>query len=125
MADPTGDFFARLQQGRARRLAPTVNGTIRFDVRYDERVDPWFVVLERGLVRASREARPADSVVHIQKGLLDRLVTGEVNYFAAGLRNDVVAEGDGPLLQEFFKLLPGPPGATDPGAIGRERGPRR
>lgn len=125
MADPTEEFFNRLSRGRPDGLSDKVRATIRFDLEHDERIDHWLMAIEQGTVRVSRGEREADLVVHAAKGLFDRLVTGEVSMIAMMFRNELAFAGDGRLTTTFRKLLPGPPGATDPGAIAGERGRRR
>ncbi|GIG91884.1 SCP2 sterol-binding domain-containing protein [Plantactinospora endophytica] len=121
MADPTAEFFARVEQ-RGPDLLPTkARGTLRFDLRRDGEVDHWFVAINRGNVLVSHELRDADCVVATDKALFDRCALGEAQVVAAYNRNDVTVQGNLPLLLMFRRAFPSPPGTRDPRERIRER----
>lgn len=122
MADPTSEFFERLTRGRPQMLSDKIEATMRFDLEHDGRTDHWLMAIDKGTVRVSRERRDADVVIRATKGLFDRLVTGEVAMVPAMWRNELTFDGDARLSTTLRKLLPPPPGATDPGAAARGRG---
>lgn len=108
------EFFDRLCRVGHEMLPEKLSATIRFELAHDGEVDHWFMEIDRGRVRVVREDGPADCVMHAEKGLFDRLVTGEANLAAALFRNQVGVAGDLALLTGAVrKLFPGPPGAHD------------
>ncbi|RZU75615.1 SCP-2 sterol transfer family protein [Micromonospora kangleipakensis] len=121
MSDPTAEFFDGLGHRGHEPLLQEATGTIRFDLEHDHGVDRWFVVIQQGDVRVSREEREADSVVRVDKGLFDRIVSGEENLYAAWVRNELRAEGEVRLARLIQRVFPGPPGAHDPRMFARER----
>jgi hypothetical protein len=70
----------------------------------------------------SREEREADCVVSGDRKLFDGLVEGESNIFSAWFRNAIGLAGDAWLMTVLRHLVPGPPGAHDPGAAARTDG---
>lgn len=116
MRDPSAEFMQRLDQTHPETLSGLRRGTIRFDLESGERTDHWLIRIDEGIVHTSRHDQSADCVVHAEKKLFDCILAGEVNFIAALFRNQLTVEGDMVLLTTFRKLLPGPPGAHDPGA---------
>lgn len=125
MSDPTADFFERLGRRRAEMLSRRVRMTLRFDLEGGGGIDHWFAAFDEGTVRVAHEERQADFTVRANKGLFDRIVTGEVDLGAALFRNQIAVEGNLSGLALLRKLLPGPPGAHDPRVFARERAGRR
>jgi hypothetical protein len=123
VADPTEAFFEALDRERPAGLSKSVNGVLRIDLESDGRTDHWFISMNNGQVGGvSREGPPSpDAIVHTTKAVFDRLAVGETNYFVAVMRNELSVEVDPPALTNFARLLPGPPGATDPGGGNAER----
>ena len=113
---PTHAFFASLAERGNDPLLRTANGTIRFDVDNGGRVEHWLVALSDGDVKVSRANRRADGVFSVDRRLLDRLVSGEANAFAAVLRGALAVQGDIGLLLSFQRIFPGPPSASRPTA---------
>jgi putative sterol carrier protein len=114
MPDPTAEFFDQLGRRGHERLLETMEGTIRFDLKDDHGTDHWFVAVDEGDVRVSRESGPADCVIHTDRALFDRIVTGETQAQAAWLRHQLVAEGDPTLHRQFDRIFPGPATARHP-----------
>jgi hypothetical protein len=121
MSDPTIEFFDRVGRTRPNYLPRKFDGTMRFDLRHGERTEHWYLTICDGDVEVSREHSTADSVLRTDKELFDRLVTGHRGVKAALLRGALTVEGDIQLLTVFRDLLPGPPGAHDPGVRARAR----
>ncbi|MET8310295.1 SCP2 sterol-binding domain-containing protein [Micromonospora sp. NPDC005173] len=121
MSDPTAEFFDGLDHRGHEPLLQEATGTIRFDLEHDHGVDRWFVVIQQGDVRVSREEREADSVIRADKGLFDRIVSGEENLYAAWVRNELRAEGEVRLARLIQRAFPGPPGAHHPRMFAWER----
>jgi glycogen debranching enzyme len=121
MTDVTAEFFDALaRRGYDPRLE-NVNGTMRFDLAHDDRIDHWFVDIDDGNVSVSREERDADCVVQTDKAVFDRLVTGETISRAAWMRDQVTIHGPLSLLRLFERLYPSPPGARDPRQVPRTK----
>lgn len=120
--NPTAAFFEGLNESRPRELSPKVRATIRFDLASDTDVQHWFLDIKDGTVRVSAEEREADCVIHGERKLFDGLVEGESNIFSAWFRNEIGLAGAGWLMTVLRHLMPGPPGAHDPGAFARKDG---
>ncbi|MDG4789464.1 SCP2 sterol-binding domain-containing protein [Micromonospora sp. WMMD1102] len=121
MADPTAEFFARVEQHGPELLPTASRGTIRFDLQRDDGAEHWFVAINRGNVLVSHEEREADCVVATDRGLFDRLATGETQVLAAYNRNELTVRGSLALLLMFRRAFPSPPGTRDPRERIRER----
>jgi hypothetical protein len=119
MADPTEVFFEGLERRGHVPLLERVEGSVRFDLSQDGRVEHWMLRVDRGDVTLSREEGPADAVVATRRELFNGVTKGEVNAVAALLRGAIVAEGDLRLILLLDRLLPGPPGARGPRRPGR------
>ncbi|HEY0696215.1 MAG TPA: SCP2 sterol-binding domain-containing protein [Micromonospora sp.] len=124
MADPVAEFFDEVVRHRYDRLNQ-VTGTIRFDLVRGHHVTHWFMTIDRGYVRASRENRDADCRVRLDQALFERILRGEANVYAAWLRNQIVLVGRLYMLDLFQRILPGPPGARDPRRAARRGELRR
>lgn len=108
MADPSAEFFEGLQRQGHVPLMEKVNGTLRFDVVDGKRATHWFVTFKRGDVNVSRKGDAADCTVKADKQLVDGIMSGKVNAFAATLRGEIQIGGDPELMVLFQRLLPGP-----------------
>jgi hypothetical protein len=125
MTDPTAAFFEQLgQRGHAPELEE-VEATIRFDLVSAQGTDYWFVQVNKGDVRVSREHLAADCVVHTDRAVADQIVTGELQAQSAWLRRLLWVEGNLVLLRLFDRAFPGPPNAHDPRDLIRHDGQRR
>ena len=114
MLDPTVEVFDRLARRGHEPLLDHVEGTVRFDLADESGTRCWLVTICRGDLRVTRENRDADCVVHCDKARFDRVATGEDNAVAMLLRAEIVAHGNVQLFVMLERLLPGPPGASDP-----------
>lgn len=121
---PTAEFFDRLgRRGHEPGLAE-VDGTIRFDLRHEHGIDHWFVVVKDGDVRVSREAGPADCVLHSDLSTFDQIVTGRLNPLPAWFRHLYWIEGNAALVRAFNYIYPGPAHARHPRDLVRQQGRR-
>ena len=109
MADPSAEFFAELQRQGHVPLMEKVNGTLRFDVMDGKQAEHWFVTFKKGDVSVSQQGDGADCTVKADKQLVDGIMSGKVNAFAATLRGEIQIGGDPELMVLFQRLLPGPP----------------
>jgi ubiquinone biosynthesis protein UbiJ len=108
MTDPTAEFFDGLRGQGYQPLLQKVNGTLRFDVVDGKRTARWFLTVKKGDVKVSRQGSAADCIVRGDKALVDGILSGKVNAFAATLRGELDIEGDLELMVLFQRLLPGP-----------------
>ncbi len=103
---PTTAFFQDLGRRGHEPLLEQATGTIRFDLVDGARTERWLVTLERGDVSVSRRNTRADCVVRARKALLDAIVSGDVNGFAAYLRGELTVEGQAQLLVLIQRVFP-------------------
>lgn len=108
MSDVIAQFFDRLTQLEHHPTLGGTNGSLRFDLDRDGRVEHWRVVLQRGTMTVSQAAGPADCVVRTQAALFEDLALGRANTMAAALRGQILLEGNPALLVRFQRLFPGP-----------------
>jgi putative sterol carrier protein len=106
---PTQEFFAALPQRSGDPLLAKVSGTLRFDTETGDRIEHWYVTLDRGAVKVSRRNAKADAVIRIDRSLLDRIVTGQENAMAVLLRGAMIPDGDLALMLLFQRIFSGPP----------------
>ena len=121
MRDPTREFFNRLDRRAAEVLPSSASGTVRVDLVSEKHVDHWFVTIDKGKVRVTREDREADCTIRTGKGTFDRLAEGSANVGALASRTELIVTGSLVQLGYLRRLLPGPPGARDPRTVARER----
>ncbi|MFC8616258.1 SCP2 sterol-binding domain-containing protein [Micromonospora purpureochromogenes] len=121
MSDPTANFFEAIGRRGHIRLLEEATGTVRFDLEHDHEIDRWYLVIEHGDVRVSREEGGADCVVRISRATFDRIVTGRSHIYAAWVRNEMRTEGDVRLARFVQRLMPGPAGAHHPRDFARGR----
>jgi SCP-2 sterol transfer family len=121
--DSIAGFLEQLTGGRSVDLPRTLWGTVRLDISHGSETDRWFVTAEQSRVFASRSERPADLVLYADRGLFNRFARGEANIVAAGLRNDLAAEGSLRLAFMLRRVFPGPPGARFPDQVAPDRTP--
>lgn len=121
MSNPTADFFEAVGRRGHERLLEEASGTIRFDLEHDHDVDHWFLAIDRGDVRISREKKAADCVVTGSRAIFDLVVVGREHIYAAWVRNELLAEGDVRLARLMQRIMPGPPGSHHPRDFARER----
>jgi putative sterol carrier protein len=109
MTDATTEFFDELGRRGHEPLLQTTTGTLRFDVADGDRVERWFVTIEKGDVTVSRKNAHADAVVSTDRAGADGMFSGKVNAMAAFLRGAIEPRGDLGLILAFQRLFPGPP----------------
>jgi putative sterol carrier protein len=107
--DPTRAFFDDLAARGHEPLLKDASGTLRFDLVDGRRVEHWYVSIDRGDVRVSKETAAADTVLRTERSVFDRIASGRMNSMAAALRGELVPEGDLSLLMVVQRLFPGPP----------------
>ena len=108
MADVVEEFFSQVGTRGHEPLLAKGAWTARFDVLDGKRTERWHLSLEKGHVNVSRRNAAADMVVHAPRPLLERIVQGKANAFAAVLRGELMVEGSTELLVLFQRLLPRP-----------------
>jgi putative sterol carrier protein len=106
---PTQEFFEALPQRTGDPLLAKVSGTLRFDAKDGDRIEHWYVTLDKGAVKVSKRNAKADAVIRIDRSLLDGIVTGHENAMAALLRGALIPEGDPALMLRFQRIFSGPP----------------
>ena len=119
MRDPVIGLFDWLGRRGHEQLLDHVEGTVRFDLVDEADVDHWLVAICRGDLTVTREDRDADCVMRCPKAGFARVATGEDNAIAMLLRAEIVVEGNARLLVMLERLMPGPPGASDPVSTAR------
>ncbi|MFG1953362.1 SCP2 sterol-binding domain-containing protein [Micromonospora sp. NPDC048830] len=125
---PITDFFERLGRNEVpgvEYLPHGVRGTIRFDLETDSRADQWFVTLDKGKVRVSREDHQPDAVIRGPRPLFDELATGNERFAVLFFRNEMIVEGSLGLVDILARLFPGPPSAHHPRDFVRKTRERR
>jgi SCP-2 sterol transfer family len=125
MTDPAAAFFEQLAQRGHEPVLEEIEGTIRFDLMDAQGTDHWLVEIDKGDVRVSREPGAADCVVHVDRAVADRIVTGELQAQPAWLRRLYWVEGNLVLLRLFDRAFPGPPNAHHPRDLISRGGQRR
>jgi len=107
-SSPTAEFFDELGRRGHEPLLAKASGTARFDVVDGKRVERWLLTIDKGDLRVSRRNVAADAVVRADRASFDRAVAGKLNFMAAGLRGEVVVQGDPALLVLLQRLFPRP-----------------
>jgi hypothetical protein len=111
-ADPISHFFAGLAAPGHVATFEGQSATLRFDVEDGGQVEHWYVAVSDGDVTVSRQNKPADAVVHVDRPHFEAMATGRLNAQAALLRGLMTCEGKIAALLMFQRCLPGPPGST-------------
>jgi putative sterol carrier protein len=114
MTDPTAEFFDGLAKRSHEPLLGNARGTVRFEVAHNHETDRWLVKIDKGHVSVSRGRGRADCIVHTDKSLLDGVMRGEMNAFAALLRGAISMSGDPRPLVRLQRLFPGPRRPSSP-----------
>ncbi len=107
-ADATTEFFDDLGRRGHESLPERVTATFRFDLVRGGRTERWLVAVTKGDVAVSRQNRKADCILHADRELFNRLVSGKENTMAAVLRGEVVLKGDPTRFVLLQRLFPGP-----------------
>ena len=109
LMDATATFFDELGARGHEPLLEKATGKFRFELTNGRRKERWLVTVEKGDITVSHANARADCVIRTDRGLFERLVTGEENAMAAMLRGAVGVEGRPELLVLFQRILPAPP----------------
>ncbi len=107
MSAPTEGFFDELGRRGHEPLLEHITGTLRFDLDHDNETDHWLVNVANGDITVSNKNVKADSVIHTDKALFDRIVAGQANAMAAMLRGLIGVEGNRQLVAKFQRVFPG------------------
>jgi putative sterol carrier protein len=118
MASPTEEFFDELGRRGYEPLLAKVTGSVRFEMVQGLCTEPWYVRVDKGDVRVSRETVEADAVLRADRELFDRIAAGEVSLTPRVLRGEAAIEGDGSLIVALERVLPAP---NPPVRFGRAR----
>jgi len=116
MVDLTTEFFERLA-GTPQPLLSKVTTTVRLDLEDGKSVEHWLLDIQQGRVSTARRKAKAESILHLERGLFERLVTGRANALASVLRGLITMEGDTADLVAIQRLFPGPPHRKPPAPI--------
>jgi putative sterol carrier protein len=109
MGQTSAEFFDRLAERGHDPLLEKATGAIRFDVKDDGKTQRWRVAIDKGDIDVSRSNAAADCVVTTDPVTLQRVLSGNVNPFAAVLRGTVAIEGDSELIVLFQRVFRGQP----------------
>jgi putative sterol carrier protein len=124
MADATTEFMHALGRRGHDPFLRRVNETVRFDLGNGDRTDRWLVRIENGDVTVSHKGGAADTVIHADRELFERMARGEANPVAAVLRGDARLEGEVKSMVAVKRLFTGLQVTSDaqPSAVeGRKR----
>ena len=113
MAGPSQEFFTEINRLGHDRLLEKATGTVRIDLTRDSAVESWFLVINAGDMKVSRDSAPAVAVFRTDRAVFDRIAGGETNATAAIARGEVTVQGDSRLLIQFVRLFPARPGTRD------------
>ncbi|MER7334169.1 MULTISPECIES: SCP2 sterol-binding domain-containing protein [unclassified Micromonospora] len=119
MANATQTFFRSLaRRGHDRRLTAIDEGSVRFDISRDGRVDHWLVSVDRGDITVSEQATGGDAVVQADGAVFDRIASGEAYFLTTVLRGEATVAGSPRLFATLRRLFPPPPRSTGTGRRG-------
>lgn len=113
VTNPTEEFFDELGRRGHEPLLGKVAGTLRFEMVQGLCTEHWYVRVDKGDVRVSRENLEADAVLRAGRDLFDRVASGEVSLLPRAMRGEVAGEGDRSLVIALGRLLPGPHGPSE------------
>ncbi|MEU4781885.1 SCP2 sterol-binding domain-containing protein [Micromonospora sp. NPDC023633] len=123
MADATQDFFRGLaRRGHDPRLTAINEGSIRFDIDSDDRVDHWLIAIEKGDITVTEQATGGDAVVRANRAVFDRIASGEAYFLTTVLRGEAAVEGSPRLFATVRRLFPPPPSSGTTRARGGHDG---
>jgi hypothetical protein len=123
MADATQDFFRGLaRRGHDRRLRAIDEGSVRFDIDSDGRIDHWLVAIDKGDITVTEQATGGDAVVRADRAVFDRIASGEAYFLTTVLRGEAAVEGSPQLFATVRRLFPPPPSSGTTRARGGHDG---
>jgi hypothetical protein len=111
-ADPVSQFFTGLAETGPLATFDRESTTLRFDITDADNVERWYVSVHDGRVAVTRQDRPADAIVRVERAHFAAMVAGRLNAQAALLRGLLTCEGSMAAVVTFQRCLPGPPGST-------------
>jgi putative sterol carrier protein len=107
---PSAPPFLEMLAARGEEpLLRDVNGSVRFDLRRGNRIDPWTISIADGAISMTHRKLTADCVATMDETTFGSIASGEINAFAAALRGDIEISGDPAILLAFQRVFPGPP----------------
>jgi hypothetical protein len=106
--DSTATFFEELDTRGHEPVLARTDGTVRFDIADDDRVEHWYVTIHKGDIAVSHKRGRADAVVRVDRELADEIFGGRTNAVARLLRGQVYLEGDLEVMMQFQRLFPRP-----------------
>jgi len=121
MSDRAEQFFGEIGQHGCERLLEEATGTMRFELEHENGIEYWFLSISNANVEVSRDKRDADTVLHLNRTLFDRMTVGEANLYTAWVRNELRIQGDVRLARLFQRVLPGPRGSRHPRTLAPAR----
>jgi hypothetical protein len=116
MVDLTTEFFERMV-GTPQPLLSRITTTARIDLEDGKSVEHWLLDIQQGKVSVTRRKAKADAILHLDRALFERLVTGRANALASMLRGLITIEGSTVHLVAIQRLFPGPPHRPPPARI--------
>lgn len=111
-ADPVSQFFTGLTETSHLATFDRESATLRFDIADGDNVERWYVSVHDGRVMVTRQDRPADAIVRVERAHFAAMVEGRLNAQAALLRGLLTCEGSLAAVVTFQRCLPGPPTST-------------
>jgi predicted lipid carrier protein YhbT len=103
MSDTTQIFFERLATRSYEPLLHSISGTIRCDI---EDAGNWFVVVNNGSLKVSKDTVEADCVIVCRREDFERMVMGKQNPTTLFMQGKMIITGDIVLAQMFQRLFP-------------------
>lgn len=125
MATATSAFFADLAARGHDAVLGSAKGTVRIDLAQDASIESWWVAIDNGAIRVSRDEGDADCIVRATPAAFEELASGDTGALAATLRGALEIEGDPRLLVRFQRLFPAPthmPAGAGARSTGKRRG---
>jgi hypothetical protein len=110
--DPVSQFFTGLAEAGYLAIFDRESATLRFDLVDGETVERWYVAVHDGSVMVTRQRRPAEAIVRMDRAHFAAIVAGRLNAQAALLRGLLTCEGSMAAVMTFQRCLPGPPDST-------------
>jgi alkyl sulfatase BDS1-like metallo-beta-lactamase superfamily hydrolase len=110
--DTVSRFFGELAEAGHLATFERQSASLRFDIIDGDHIERWHVTVQDGDVSVTRENKPADGTVRMERQHFAAMVTGQLNAMAAILRGLLTLEGNMAAAMTFQRCLPGPPGST-------------
>jgi hypothetical protein len=101
-------FFTDLDRRGYEPSLEHLDAAVQFELDHADGVDHWWVRVEHGHVRVSREESGAACVIRASRALLDEMSEGRANALAALLRGELLVDGDPEALVLFQRVFAGP-----------------